>query len=209
MTASIDHLVYACPDLGPAVDRIAAQTGVRPAFGGQHPGLGTHNALLSLGGRTYLEIIAPDPGQPPPAGPLPFGLDALTEPGLRAWAAAPGDLDAVVRESAAGGFDYGPIVDRSRRTADGHELTWRMTTYPDSAQVAVTPFLIDWNGSPHPAAAAPAGLRLHEFRLRCPAPDRLAARLRALGLDLNVDEAELPGLSAVLVGPQGQRVVLD
>jgi hypothetical protein len=208
VTATIDHLVYACPDLGPAVERIAEQAGVRPAFGGQHPGAGTHNALLSLGNRTYLEIIAPDPAQPRPAGPLPFGLDAVTEPGLRAWAAAPGDLDAAVREAASAGFGYGAIEDRSRRTADGHELTWRMTTYPHSAEVAVVPFLIDWNGSQHPAGTAPAGLSLHEFRLGSPEPGRLAARLRALGLDLDVEGAGRPSLTAVLRGPRGQRLVL-
>jgi Glyoxalase-like domain len=133
----------------------------------------------------------------------------VTGPALRAWAAAPGDLDAAVRASAAEGFDYGPIIDRTRRTADGQVLTWRMTTYPHCAAVTVTPFLIDWNDSQHPAGAAPAGLRLHEFRLRSPEPERLAARLRALGLELDVEAAEQPGLSAVLVGPQGHRLVLD
>ncbi len=209
MTATIDHLVYACPDLRQAVELIAEQVGVRPAFGGQHPGLGTHNALLSLGKRTYLEIIAPDPAQPRPAEPLPFGLDAVTEPALRAWAVAPDDLDAAVQHSAAAGFRYGSIVDRRRRSPDGHELTWRMTTYPHSSEVAIAPFLIDWNGSQHPADTAPGGLSLHRLRLRSPGPERLAARLAALGLDLDVERAERPELSAVLLGPRGQRVVLD
>jgi hypothetical protein len=209
MTATIDHLVYVCPDLGPAVAAIAAQTGVRPAFGGQHPGLGTHNALLSLASRTYLEIIAPDPAQPRPAEPLPFGLDTVTQPGLRAWAVAPDDLDAAVRKAASAGFGHAAIVSRRRRTADGRELTWRMTTYPRSPGVAVTPFLIDWGSGEHPAGAAPAGLSLQQFRLRSPEPDRLAALLRALGLDLNVESASEPALSAVLRGPQGQHLVLE
>jgi Glyoxalase-like domain len=207
MTATIDHLVYLCPDLSLAAAGIAAQTGVRPAFGGQHPGLGTHNALLSLAGRTYLEIIAPDPAQPRPAE-LPFGLGTVTQPGLRAWAVAPDDLDTAVRQAASAGFDYPAVVSRRRRTADGRELTWRMTTYPQPPGDAVIPFLIDWGASEHPAGAAPAGLGLDQFRVRSPEPDRLAALLRALGLDLTVEGASEPALSAVLRGPQGQRLVL-
>lgn len=208
MTATIDHLVYLCPDLGPAVADIAAQTGVRPAFGGQHPGLGTHNALLSLDGRTYLEIIAPDPAQPRPAE-LPFGLDTVTQPGLRAWAVAPDDLDAAVRRAASAGFDYPAVVSRRRRRADGRELSWRMTTYPQPPGGAVIPFLIDWDSSEHPANAAPAGLSLDQFRLRSPEPARLNALLRALGLELDVERASRPALSAVLRGPQGQELVLE
>jgi hypothetical protein len=208
MTATIDHLVYVCPDLEPAVAGIAAQTGVRPAFGGQHPGLGTHNALLSLASRTYLEIIAPDPAQPRPAEPLPFGLDTVTRPGLRAWAVAPDDLDAAVRRAASAGFGYAAIVNRRRRTADGRELTWRMTICPQPPGVAVTPFLIDWGGGEHPAGAAPAGLGLHQFLVRSREPDRLSALLSVLGLDLDVESASRPALSAALRGPQGQRLVL-
>jgi hypothetical protein len=207
MKAAIDHLVYLCPDLDPAVADIAAKTGVRPAFGGQHPGLGTHNALLSLASRTYLEIIAPDPAQPRPAE-LPFGLGTATQPGLRAWAIASDDLDTAVRQAASAGFGYPAVVSRRRRTADGRELTWRMTTYPQPPGGAVIPFLIDWGGSEHPADAAPAGLSLDEFHLRSPEPGRLAALLGALGLDLTVESASRPALSAVLRGPQGQRLVL-
>jgi hypothetical protein len=57
----IDHLVYGVPDLAEAIDVIAQQTGVRARFGGRYPGRGTHNALISLGHRQYLEIIALDP----------------------------------------------------------------------------------------------------------------------------------------------------
>jgi len=208
MTATVDHLVYACPELGPEVERIAALTGVRPAYGGQHPGLGTHNALLSLGPRTYLEIIAPDPSQPHPAEPHPFGLAGLSGPALRAWAAAPGDLDGVVARSRAAGFDYGEVIAGQRRTAEGHDLAWRMTETSDPAQDTVAPFLIDWADSPHPAATSPAGVTLTEFAISSPDPERLAARLRLLGLIVPVERADQPALRAVLTGPDGAAVTL-
>jgi hypothetical protein len=208
MTATIDHLVYASPDLDAAVAEIARLTGVRPQHGGQHPGLGTHNALLSLGDRTYLEIIAPDPAQPGTGQQQPFGLDHLTAPALRSWAAAPQDLDAAVRRARTEGFDYGDIVTRHRRTPGDGELSWRMTTYPNDGAVAVIPFLIDWGPARHPAQTAPSGLRLTEFRILAPDPQQVIRQLRAAGIDLPVEHADAPGLRAVLTGPQDTRVVL-
>ena len=82
----IDHLVFGVPDLAQGVESIEQRTGVRARFGGQHPGRGTHNALLSLGGRQYLEIIAPDPDQPDAPGLLFPELNVLSGPKLIAWA---------------------------------------------------------------------------------------------------------------------------
>ena len=69
---SLDHLVYAVPDLDVATREITAATGVAPTEGGRHLRRGTRNVLVGLGETSYLEIIGRDPEHPPtPASPCP------------------------------------------------------------------------------------------------------------------------------------------
>src|ERR1700688_3131779 len=86
----LDHILLGSNDLQRGIDFVERHTGIRAAFGGVHPGRGTQNALLSLGTRRYLEIIAPDLKQSgTPQYPV---ITKLTEPRLIGWAAHPGGL---------------------------------------------------------------------------------------------------------------------
>src|SRR5215472_2605564 len=118
----IDHLIYKAPDLAGAVADLEERLGVRAQAGGQHIGRGTHNALLALGPRTYLEIIASDPGQRAPSVPRPFGLDG----GRHATGHAGGGGAAVAADAGRGGRWPGAILDQlGRYRAPGEVSTTR------------------------------------------------------------------------------------
>ena len=190
----IDHLVYGAPDLSAAVDDLEERLGVRAEAGGKHPGIGTHNALLALGPRTYLEVIAPDPDQPQPANPRPFGIDELTAPRLVGWALGCDDIDAAVATARARGYDPGDPIDMQRTTPSGEVLRWRLTL--NALGGGPPPFLIAWGDSPHPALSAPHGLILESLDIEHPEPGEIAAALAALGADVAVKPAANAALAA-------------
>jgi hypothetical protein len=202
--AVVDHVVYAAPDLDCGIDEIERLTGVRAAPGGRHPAWGTHNALLALGPASYLEIIAPDPAQPPPTTPRPFGLDGLEEPRLVAWAARGTQLDRLRQEADRSGARLGDVVAGSRQRPDGALLSWELTDPRVVVAAGVVPFFIDWGNSPHPAETAPRGLALVQFGAEHPDAERVRSVLRALGVALPVRRGQRPVLTAVIDGPRGR-----
>ncbi len=199
----IDHLVYAVPDLEAGVAEFAERFGVRAAGGGQHVGLGTHNRLLALGPHTYLELVAPDPAQPEPALPRPFGVGGMAGPGLVGWALACTDVDRAREDAAARGLDPGPVIDGERHTPEGAVVRWRLTT--NALQGGVIPFLISWGATPSPATTAPQGLVLEAFHVEH--PEDVSAQLRALGTDVEVRQGPEPALKARVSGPRGTHTL--
>ncbi len=75
--AAFDHLVVAAATLADGIEYVAAATGATPRPGGKHVAMGTHNALLRLSERTFLEVIAIDPEGSRPARPRWFELDDI------------------------------------------------------------------------------------------------------------------------------------
>jgi hypothetical protein len=197
----LDHLIYGVPVLADGVNQFESCFGVRAQPGGKHQGLGTHNALLGLGQSTYLEIIAPDPDQPVPAMPRPFGLDSLAGPRLVGWAIRCDDIDARVARARAQGYDPGDAVELQRTTAQGILLRWRLT--PNALGGGPIPFLIEWGDAVHPSRSAPAGLALLSFHLEHPQPEVLARALGALAVEVTVVPGATSRLAARIDGPRG------
>jgi hypothetical protein len=205
---TLDHLVVATPSLGAGNEWLEERLGVTLQAGGQHLGWGTHNRLLQLGPDTYLELIAPDPSQPPPAGPRPFGLDRAdlrarlnSQPRLVHFVMRTEHLDAA---RSVLGYDPGAITPMSRGT-----LRWRITL-PASGEPAgdgLLPTLIQWDvdmATQHPARVLEdRGVRLE--RLSVTAPDSVRPLLAGIDRDPRITLAEgaSGALAMTLATPRG------
>lgn len=215
MHTVIDHLVVGAASLADG-ERLALRLGVELRPGGRHPQMGTHNHLLRLGKRQYLEVIAIDPDAPPPVRPRWFGLDDPTvqgklaeRPRLLGWVAR---TDSIEEARGAAPDLFGP-VEAMRRG----ELAWRITIRPDGTmpEGGVLPALIQWPEDVHPAdAMGDTGCRLESLTLRHPRPEVIRSRLSEVlfvagATAVTVTPTEgAPGLVATLRGRRG-LVTLD
>jgi Glyoxalase-like domain len=207
MTTTIDHLVYATPDLRATVEQLRRDHAIDLVPGGPHLGRGTRNYLAGLGGGTYLEVIGPDPEQPTPQAPRPFGVDELTRARLTAWCVLPRrPLAEVVTDVAAAGGDLGPVLPMSRKRPDGVLLEWELTVPPGVDNGGTIPFCIDWLRSTHPTASLTRTTALTSLQLAHPDPSAVEAILTAMGLAVGdwLVVAEGPGsLTASVQTPNG------
>jgi hypothetical protein len=208
MVRMIDHLVYASNDLPSASATIAELFGMTPTPGGHHVGHGTYNELLSLGGATYLEVIGPDPEQPMPGGPRPFGLDLLTTPSLVAWCVRPlRSLSEVIDEARAAGIELGDVTAMSRRRPDGVLLEWKLTFPQLTGRFGMAlPFMIDWADSSHPTDTLPSAVQLIGLDVAHPDVQALRTALDIIGITTSVElrEEPQPSLRATIATQSGE-----
>ena len=204
---AIDHLVVAASSLPVGIDWVASRLGVRAQPGGRHVAMGTHNALLGLGARLYLEVMAIDPEGTAPARPRWFDLD---EPRMRArlaegpalihWAARTHDIETDATRSR---IDHGAIVPMRRG-----DLEWCLTVPGDGhlPGAGLVPTLIEWPDRQHPTdALEDSGVRLVALAGEHPEPAPLRGALAALGLSetLKITYGRSPRLAAMLRTPRG------
>jgi catechol 2,3-dioxygenase-like lactoylglutathione lyase family enzyme len=202
----LDHILLGCNDLDQGIAFFEQRLGVRAAYGGVHPGRGTRNALLSLGERQYIEIIAPDPRQ---ENIEPFAakqwnlLKKLATPSVIAWAAHIANMETFAKKLGESGVAFVGPWPGSRARPDGKVLNWKTLSLTDDRQGSL-PFFIEWSaGSVHPSVDAPAGCRLERFAVAGPDPMELSKTLQRLGIQVPVERDAKPHLHAVIGGPGG------
>ena len=198
----LDHILLGCSDLERGIDFVKQRTGVLAAPGGVHPGRGTQNALLSIGTRRYLEIIAPDPEQKTD-DPFAKKLKGMSEPRLVNWAAHTDNIAALAGKLKAAGIGADGPHRGSRKRPDGKTLQWQTLGLKDDSG-GLLPFFIEWSAnSPHPSLDAPAGAKLLAFEIVTPRADALMKFCSQAGLEVHVVQGHAPQLRATITGTMG------
>ena len=198
----VDHLLLGIADLDQGIDWVRSTTGVEALKSGSHPGAGTRNALLSLGIRQYMEIIAIDPQQTETSRTADL-IRQLRAPQLITWAAATNDIVSMAEMARQAGCGIEGPIDGSRVKPDGHTLRWK-TLRILSECGDVIPFFIQWDtGIVHPSEDSPSGCRLVTLEIRHPKADRLQEILASLGIVATIHSGTTPKLETVIDTPAG------
>jgi catechol 2,3-dioxygenase-like lactoylglutathione lyase family enzyme len=197
----LDHMLLGISDLDRGVAFVEELTGVRAAFGGVHPG-GTQNALLRLGTRSYLEIIASDPEQSSLSAATEQ-LREMHEPRLLTWAIHTDDINALATNVTNAGFVIDGPTDGSRARPDGKILHWKAFSLKDNLG-GLLPFFIEWGREAvHPSVDAPSGCKLIHFAAACNNPEELQDVVARLGVQLAVERDPKSQLRARIEGAKG------
>ncbi|WP_433695002.1 VOC family protein [Paraburkholderia phenoliruptrix] len=211
----LDHLVVSARTLDEGTQYVADLLGAKPAGGGAHPAMRTHNRLLNLWGGAYLEVIAIDPqadaaGKTPDAAPRPR-LFALDDPATRArlesgpylshWVVRVDRPKHLPTWQAQYPARIPPILPLTRG-----DFAWGLSVPEDGAFPAwqgagdgVLPSLIQWDTARHPSAVLPdSGIALKTLKGLHPQADTVAAQLQWLGAAHLIQLQETDGAPALI-----------
>jgi len=196
----IDHVLIAVSDLESASERLGLEHGLASYEGGRHPGWGTANWIVPLGG-AYLELIAIVCEREASGSIFGQWIAAAKDGALIGWSVRPRDLDAA---AARLGIE---ITEGVRTLPTGERTTWRTAGVEEASKQPWLPFFIERPKSARfpGAAGEPAG---EIVRLEIDGdPEGLARWLDDQPLPLVVRPGEAGVSAVVLRGSGGETVV--
>ena len=197
----LDHLAWATPSLDEAVAEVERLSGIRAAPGGSHPGMGTRNALLSLGPSLYLAIDGPDPAQPQ-VDNNGARMAALASPEMAVFIMATTAIQE--KRAVLDRLGFEPAVKRlSRKRRNGAEIEWLALEAQRHPFGMAMPVITQWITSQHPSDDAPGGCSLVDFTVHSPDAKALTTVFEALGMTIPVALAPTTRLAADFSGPKG------
>ena len=131
-TMKFDHLVIRVKNLDNALADYSA-LGVTVTPGGEHPTLGSQNALICFADDTYIELIAFKPREAPAvpdpkASPMVkrVGVWEASKEGPVDFALVPSNAAAAIAAAKGRGLVLEGPFPGSRKRPDGQEVSWEL-----------------------------------------------------------------------------------
>lgn len=194
----IDHIIWAVPDLDMGTKLFEELSGVKPAYGGAHPGRGTRNCVASAGVGTYFEIIAPDPAQEPldpvnePTQVFAIEIKKLEKPEVDMFVFSTDDLEGVAERGRQLGLTVVGPIEGSRKMPNGFVLKWTHVDFIGHDFGQFVPFAINWGDMPHPSSTSPQGAVIESVTVEHPRYQELHKIFEALGVPARVVQGKEP-----------------
>lgn len=208
----LDHVVLGINDLDTGIRNLELLTGVEARFDGRDPQMGTQSAVIGLGEKGYLEIIAPDPKADPADIDADLkvrvldrlaGMESLTP---FQWVIGTSNMERTAAIARRAGSRFSAVREgtRKRGWGKGYEWSWARVDLPESA---VTPQFISWNeDSKLPQDRAPDGCELTYLQLNSRTFKSLHTLLAAMQIEADAKGAEKESMSFSLECSRGEVV---
>jgi len=200
---SLDHVIWAVPNLDDYVERFTKLTSIEPIYGGEHTNGVTANYLVSLGPCTYLEIVGPKKGA------LLADLGEQAKSYSRehmAGFAFSADLDAPPEMLQA--LNLGERRTGGRVKPDGSALSWQTASLSDlNLGKDKFQFVINWLSEPHPATTSAKGASIIQLTIAHPQSVRLRGVVESNNLPIVLQPAGKPNIWLTISTPNGSVVL--
>jgi hypothetical protein len=190
LRSHMDHMAITAPSLEVGAEYVRQTLGVSPQVGGEHPRMGTHNYLLKLGEKFYLEVISINPKAPQPNRPRWFQLDE-PDPSqpirLTTWIARTDDIYAATTASP---IPLGEVEPMSRG-----RMNWLITIPADGSLPlhGIAPTLIQWTAGVHPTLTLQeSGCALVHLEGFHPQAKKVSSVLESIGFEGDFRVSALP-----------------
>jgi len=208
MPHKIDHIIYVAPLLEEGIHNIERLLGVKAVIGGRHLSYGTHNALLSLGNHTYLEIVAPDPESSLEENKLWLKNKFIMDAHLATWVLQADDIQGLHKHALSQGIKLGAISSGERVKTDGSILKWTLSDPNAMPYSGALPFLINWGKTIHPAKTTPSAGTLKKLMIIHPQAQKLRELMKLLNCPVEVQQGSAYILKAFIESKNG-LVILE
>ncbi|WP_160114756.1 VOC family protein [Aquimarina sp. AU474] len=201
----IDHIILAINELDLGVAQFEELTGIKATYGGEHPNSNTHNAIVPMNDRVYIEILAPKKE----LDTIPEFFKNINILKPIGFAISTDEIELLEKTILDSEFQTKGIEDWSREKPNGDKLEWKLLRINNPA-LSINPFFISWSDkTTHPSIQKNTMCYLTEFEVTTQYKDHIENILSKNNSKIQlmkIRNGDTPQLKFTLETPKGKVI---